>query len=476
MFQGLNISASAIKVQQYGINIVSNNIANMNTEGYSKQKLNLGTLAIGSSIGNSVTSQVKSSLGVEMINVERYTTTFNNSYYREQISEQSNLNKQTETLENITNIFDELEGNGLDRELENFYQSLDNLNQNPSESSARINFVDAASALTDSMNNISSKLNKLKSQSIGNTNSEMKAAVSSLNQELENLAGINKMLATSQNGTLDNNNLLDKRDAALKELAKYGNFKTDIKDNGTVNISLGGTNIVSGSNIKGNFSYQDGSISLEKDDGLILPDLNNRFNTGLINGILKGVDDINTTISSFDSLAKTVADTFNSLQTREGAYYIDGNKLSNENIDQYKLFTTKDNSDTTSAANITINPLLTSNDGYNKIAAAYTSDNDMNAVGNSNNISSMIETKESISEKYDTILAKITSKTASKSNSADTQNTVVKSLDNKIKEQTGVDLNEELADLVKYQTTMEASARVFAVCNEVLDTIVNLGR
>ena len=58
---------------------------------------------------------------------------------------------------------------------------------------------------------------------------------------------------------------------------------------------------------------------------------------------------------------------------------------------------------------------------------------------------------------------------------ADAQDAVVQSLDNKTAEQTSVDLNEELTDLVKFQTAYSASARVFTTCNTLLDTLVNLG-
>ena len=121
----LNMSTNAMGVHQNVISIVSNNISNMNTEGYHKQKANLGTLVLGIPINNSVNTQVKTSAGVEMINVERYTTTFIGSYYRDQLTNQSYLNQKADGMQDIANMFDELSGRGLDTALADFYKALD---------------------------------------------------------------------------------------------------------------------------------------------------------------------------------------------------------------------------------------------------------------------------------------------------------------------------------------------------------------
>ena len=81
----------------------------------------------------------------------------------------------------------------------------------------------------------------------------------------------------------------------------------------------------------------------------------------------------------------------------------------------------------------------------------------------------------SFSEYYNGIIGKVASNSDSKTNLATSQDSIVASLDNKIKEQTGVDLNEELSDMVRFQTAFSASARVFETCNNMLETLVHLG-
>ena len=81
----------------------------------------------------------------------------------------------------------------------------------------------------------------------------------------------------------------------------------------------------------------------------------------------------------------------------------------------------------------------------------------------------------SFGEFYNGILAKVTSGYQTSKNAAEAQNAIVSSLESKLASQTGVDLNEELTDLVRFQTAYEASAKVFSICNELMDTILMLG-
>lgn len=528
--QALNISASALGVHQSVINVLSNNIANMNTQGYSRQKANLGTMVLGLPIGNSVANQVKTSAGVELINVQRYTKSIDDSYYYSQLGEQAKLNEKMQGLDDIVRLFDDLQGQGLDSSLSAFYKALNSLNQYPTDPAIRINFLDAAETLTNSMNKISSNLEALKGQKLGDgesleslQNSKFYSNVVSLNTGLSDLVAINKQIANSQTGNLDNNNLLDRRDALLKDLSQYADFTVDINSNGTVNLSLGSVKLVAGSELKGQLDVQTAKqyddyckatgientntsnavLMIKKTDGSVIQNVNNKVSSGTLGAMLSGSEtsdaQIDGVIGSLDKIAQTVANVFNNLQTRQGAFYLDYSsgkvQLSNDNLEIYTIFNSNDGSDIT-AGNITINSLLKEEGGYNKIAAAFIEGYDptdpgsvdKNAVGNSNNIIAMIATQSDASgtdfeplghltfgDYYNSILAKVSSGLSTAESAKEAQDAVVNSIENKISSETSVDLNEELTDIVKTQTAYSASARVFSVCNSLLDTLINLG-
>ena len=122
-----------------------------------------------------------------------------------------------------------------------------------------------------------------------------------------------------------------------------------------------------------------------------------------------------------------------------------------------------------------------------KISCAYFADPanvDFNAVGNALNVDDMLGTRNeklkeldgmSIEDFYTSLVGKVASAGSNIKSLADTQDQVVQSIESKIKDATGVDLNEELVDLVKYQTAYQAAAQVFNTCNNCLDVLMNLG-
>ena len=123
-----------------------------------------------------------------------------------------------------------------------------------------------------------------------------------------------------------------------------------------------------------------------------------------------------------------------------------------------------------------------------KIACAYFGDPatnfDENAIGNAQNVVDMLGTRTqkiadldgmSLEDFYTGLVGKVASAGSNIQSLYDTQSEVINSIESKIKDATGVDLNEELVDLVKYQTAYSAAAQVFNTCNSCLDVLMSLG-
>lgn len=81
----------------------------------------------------------------------------------------------------------------------------------------------------------------------------------------------------------------------------------------------------------------------------------------------------------------------------------------------------------------------------------------------------------SLEDFYTGLVGKVASAGSNIQSLYDTQSEVINSIESKIKDATGVDLNEELVDLVKYQTAYSAAAQVFNTCNSCLDVLMSLG-
>ena len=85
MVNGLYIGKNALIVNQAALNVVSNNIANMNTVGYSKQRVNLSSMYDNSVVTNAI-QQAKLGYGVDITSISRYRDSFIDSYYRDSVS------------------------------------------------------------------------------------------------------------------------------------------------------------------------------------------------------------------------------------------------------------------------------------------------------------------------------------------------------------------------------------------------------
>ena len=529
LLSSLNMTANTLSLNEKAISVVSHNVSNMNTEGYHKQRVNFATRNIAGAIGNNVNNQIRANGGVMIANVMRYNDEYLNNYYRTQLSHQNTLDQQLDALKDLAAIFDDLESTGIDAALSDFYDALNNLNEYPASSTARTNFIETAKTLTSVLNSKSIELNELTTKALGDgisqeslENSKIYVQYSALNDKLAELADVNRALMTTQTGTLEANNLLDKRDVLLNEISQFVDIDVEEIHNGAVKVSVGNVDLVKGAKVVGQLDIQtakaycdsqnppiaypddwDGEnavisiINPNEDNKVVLSNANSIITEGTLGGLLHsatvsadGETNPGTIMENLNTLAQTIADIFNELNTREGAYCInpdDTTQLIDSADDNFLFIGDTDDGQGITAANIRLNPDLLTTDGIWNISCAYFADPanvDLNAVGNAQNVASMLETRNikqtaldgmSVEDYYTSMVGKIASAGSSLQTLYDTQTAVVDSIESKIKDSTGVDLNEELVDLVKYQTAYSAAAQVFNTCNSCLDVLMGLG-
>ena len=550
LFNALNISSNALTVNESAISVVSHNVANMNTEGYSKQKVNLATRNIAGAIGNSTEAQVRANGGVMIANIMRYNDSYLNNYYRDQLSILKGYEAQLGNLGDLEDIFNDLEGEGISGALASFYEAVNNLQEYPASSTARVNFIESAKTLTSTLRSKSAQLSEMTAKALGDGESQEALEGSKIyhefsvfNDKLKELAEVNKALQITQTGTLQANNLLDQRDMILNDIAQFVDIDVDENShNGSVTIYVNGQELVRGAEVKGELNIQtakayceslnapipypegwvtaDGkpreaaviSIVTRSADGTVTPivaDANSLITGGSLGGLLHStdteVDGMNAgkAMDALNSIALAIANEFNKLNTREGAYCIDPNNTDTLIATNGKNFIFGEPTETTdpvtgdtiyvlegvSAANIELNSNLLTDDGIWNIACAYSKDpnyldENSAAVGNAQNVVDMLGTRNakitelgnmSIEDYYTNLLGKVAAGGSNMQALVDTQSDVVDSIYDKILSSNSVDINEELVDLVKYQTAYSAAAQVFNTCNSCLDTLMALG-
>ena len=198
---------------------------------------------------------------------------------------------------------------------------------------------------------------------------------------------------------------------------------------------------------------------------------------------IKGVSD------SLDQLASQFAKIINDIQTKADA---NGTPMAIDNATKQLMavppenviYQTSDGSATITAANIQINQKIL-DDPFLIAAARVKAGFDINAIGNNGNMQAVLNARNANNAGLDnstpegflsTMVGDIGLKISNINNNLKNQSTVLTQVQNQLTSATGVNLDEELIDLTKYQRAYQASSRIYTVCNQLLDDLVNLGR
>ena len=142
--KSMNISLTGLKANQAALNVVSHNIANMNTEGYVRQRVNFAEVRTSNG-DNTVNGQIASLSGVKVASITTSANDYLNNYYRTQNSIYEGLLADADSAGQLSDLLDSLKGAGLGNSLTDFFNAANSLNQNPTDYSLRINFVEKVS-------------------------------------------------------------------------------------------------------------------------------------------------------------------------------------------------------------------------------------------------------------------------------------------------------------------------------------------
>ena len=209
----LNLAGKALLVQQKAINVTGNNIANVNTPGYSRQKLNLQTSrplqsAVGP-IGN----------GVEAIAIEREYNRFLGIQLNAESETLGRWETQNDSLEIVEGVFAESDDFGLSRCLSDFWNAWQDLSNDAPNFNERMVLQAKGSLLASSFNRISADLQKAQE----GIDLSIKGAVGDINQLSQEIADLNQKIMESETSGHKANDYRDQRDLALRKLAELKN-------------------------------------------------------------------------------------------------------------------------------------------------------------------------------------------------------------------------------------------------------------
>jgi len=285
IFGSLNTAILGTYAQKAGMSVVSHNVSNANTDGYSRQRVDLET-TLPLTVPTIGGTMVQFGTGVQLKRIERIRDAFLDRQYRH-INQY--LNKWQNTFENlhmVEELFNEPSDNGIRNLLDRFWQAVEELSNSPSDGSARAQLVETAKELGVSLKNVYSDLQGFRKQ----VDNEIVNITDKINTITAQLANLNGKIRVSSLSSGQPNDLLDKRDKLLDELSGLIDINVKEKNNGEVKVLLGAQGIVVG-NTSVPFEIR------ERSDGSTFHDIylfNNRVqvNNGKLNSLFSLRDDI----------------------------------------------------------------------------------------------------------------------------------------------------------------------------------------
>jgi flagellar hook-associated protein 1 FlgK len=447
----LSIALSALAVSQQELATTSNNVANANTPGYSREQADLAAgapVVFGSfTFGTGVVLQKIESLRDPILEIQ----------LNQETQQQSKLDASLTQLQQLQTQFGS-STTGIGADISKFFNSLQQLSPDPSNLALRQGVLTAAGNLATDFNTTA---NNLQTQR-GNIDLTVTQSVSEVNSLTTQIAAVDQQIQRLQNVNQDASTLVDTQTNLIRQLSGLIDISVIKTDKGISLATSNGTTLVSGSQSFA-LSTQLGSDGVQH----ILAgtkDITGSLTGGSLAGLIQIRDQqIPGLSTNLDQLAAGLA---NALNTANKAGF-DLNGAAGGN-----LFVPPPVGGVGAAAGLTVNitdPAL--------IAAS--SDGTPGSNGNLAVLSAVhdqaVANGQTPLDFYSNVVFQVGSATSNISADADSSSLILQKLQDQRGSISGVSLNEEAANLVQYQTAYQAAARVISAVSTLLSDAVNLG-
>ncbi|RXH57249.1 flagellar hook-associated protein FlgK [Granulicella sibirica] len=447
----LSIATQSLLAQEDNLAVTNNNIANVNTVGYSRESVSLSeaspTDEDGVSIGNGVTINGITSVQDELLTLR----------IQQQTSTQSSADAQVNALTQIQTLFPST-GTSLSSSFSSFFTSLSALSSNPTSTANRQTVLSSAQTLVNQFNSISAGL----SSPASSLNTSVKTDVAQINKLASQAASLNQQLVQAQASGQDSGTVTDQLNAVELQLSGLTNLTVTHTSDGD-SLSIGsGTPIVLGSK-----SYALSTTNNSSGDLQVLDsggaNITSTISGGDLGGTIQVRDtDLPSLSSSLDTLANQFATAFNAAQA--GGYNQNGTAGT-------ALFSGITSTVAGSAASI---KLATTD----PTAIAASSDTATGGNGNVANLTALQNTVLPSGQSATTTASNLIYQIGNLTSTATAESTATKlsltSLNNEQSSVSGVSIDEESANLIRYQQAYEAAAKVVTTIASLFDTTINM--
>ena len=535
-----DVGSSALNSLQRAISTTGNNIANVNTEGYSRQQVEfssrtpdyIGGLALGT--------------GVEVSAIRRAYDQFMTADVQARTSSSSYYNLYAGTAEQIDNLMAD-PATSIASAMDQFFASMEAVANSPASQPERQVMLAEAQTLASRFNYVDSRLSELAED----MNQRMSVFVEDINRHLSDVAKLNEQIERLQRSAGGSpNELLDQRDKTLEDLSKLMRIDVRAQSDGSINVfTTSGHRLVSPSGAESLRLSQgvqsDGPVQVfvsaaggaeaeitergiggelgaaidvsnnmidraRRDIGLLALGLTDTFNSQHKSGStlnqVEGGDFFSsilpvTTGSTLNSGTTSVTAAVDDVTQLTGASYRVDYTDSVVTVTNLATNETQEIDGTTitlDGLTLTVSPFSNLTDGdrfiveptaraASAMSVAITDTSDIAAaslggnVGDNRNMLSLIDLRDAnnlrggsqgVYDIYNNAVSQVAVDTRSARANAETEESLLASVVDQRASITGVNLEEEAANLIRYQQAYQAAAQIITTANDVFDTLL----
>ena len=458
----LEIGRSGLKIYQVATEVVSENIANVNTEGYSRQRVILESAPPSTANGFPLGT------GVKISTVERYYDSLLQKQLVNAGSTSGYDSTKAEVLQQIEPVFNEISQDGLGTALTKFFGAWQDLTVNPTGMPERQGVLSRAQVLIDQFHYVSRTL----TDAVTTQNEAVVPLKDDINRIVKEISTLNGQIKYTQQVYGNANEMKDQRDELVRQLSENMGVKFTENADGTTDIyvSSGGTDyyLVQGTDY--------GSLSLSSPPGNYTVTVNALGGTGVaVNNSMYTAPDggklwatlemrdtyIPDYMAQVDALASAVVSNVNALHTTG---------FTPTGVAGGNFF---DPAGTT-AATIAMNVTQTTQIAASGSATSPGDNSTAAALAKLLNANSMAGGTTTFGNYYNGLVAQVGLDVQTSQDVVAQDETFVKQLKALRESNSGVSLDEELSTLIVYQRSYQASAKLITTASEMLDVLMNM--
>ncbi len=455
-FHGIETASRALRAFQRGLDTVGHNVANVDTPGYSRQRVDLAT---SGAIDTRQGAAISLGTGVTIAGISRIKDAFLTAQRLEAAGDMGRLEGGGDQLKSVEAAFLDTNGQGVSDRLDVFFASWSKLASNPSEPARRVDVQSAGRELAASVRSAYRKVAGAGAE----TSAGIAGAIADATKLTARIAELNAGIVAAKAGGGSPNDLMDERDRAIGSLGGIVDVTTSEEPNGVLLVNLGGMNLVDGAGSRGfPQSYDPATGSLG--DGT------NAYAVrgGSLRGLKETADAIKGVQGRLDTLANTLRTATNGLHaggiTGAGAtgqnYFGDvAAGLPQTGAADLAL----DAAVEADARNIATGVSGASGDGAIALGLSRLKDAGQAALGGA-----------TLSGYHRDLAADVGRTVAARRDGVLTQEAVIAGIDARAGAISGVSTDEELTDMLRLQRSYQAAAKVLSTMDDMTKSLIDL--